>query len=515
MIFMRKITFNIFTVLIFLCIAGSLVFRVFLLNMSYEYDEMFTAVTSDPELAFSWIYSNWLMPDVHPPLHNAILWVWNHFVPFGPEIWLRLPSLFFGIGALAWAWFGFPRRFGKDARLMFLALLSSNLYVVLYSQHARSYTLTLLWAVPLTFLFLNMSRRVWLGWEIPAKQWVKFGVLSLLSCWSHYFGALLFGLFSVFLFAQAFFYKRKKTFFILVPCAVFLLFLPWLLPNFLQQFTYHRFGGYWWANEYTLLESVWKLGQFFFTDIYGVLIAGMFAAAGLVWRYGRYKKTGVFAYSREILLLLGVCISAVTIVTLISLRTYMLIGRYFMAFLPCMFLWVVLLSVPLLRKRLFFMGLLVFFLGLNLYMWWTFQKKMIHYPQVPARLVSRILHDHFSKKELFVVALEAFPPPVIPALYGFYINRVYGQNTRVTDLLALNEEELAEALARQRNAVVIMPNCTDERLKYVITYWKRSLGIYERISTVCFLEIFDPVPSFPDIKLPPMKGRYLPPRQKK
>ena len=82
------------------CVGVSLFMRGRLFNMAYEYDELFTAITTDPMLPFSWLYSNYLLVDVHPPLYNAILWVWNHFVPYGPELWLRLPSFFMGIGAL-------------------------------------------------------------------------------------------------------------------------------------------------------------------------------------------------------------------------------------------------------------------------------------------------------------------------------------------------------------------------------------------------------------------------------
>ena len=135
-----------------LFIGAGVIMRFAFLFVPYEYDELFTAVTANPALPLSWIWTHWLLVDVHPPLHNVLLWVYHHVAPYGPEVWLRLPSVACGLAALALGWCMFPRRFGRTARWLFMALLAGNFYAIFYSQHARAYALMLALSVPLTFL---------------------------------------------------------------------------------------------------------------------------------------------------------------------------------------------------------------------------------------------------------------------------------------------------------------------------------------------------------------------------
>ena len=82
---MSKTAQRIFFVLYGLLIGVGVGLRFCFWNIPYEYDEIFTAVTADPTLPLGWIWSHWLLVDVHPPLHNILLWLYNHVVPYGPE----------------------------------------------------------------------------------------------------------------------------------------------------------------------------------------------------------------------------------------------------------------------------------------------------------------------------------------------------------------------------------------------------------------------------------------------
>lgn len=491
---MKKTVFKILWVLLGACVAVSLYMRALLFNMGYEYDELFSAITSDPSLSLSWIWRNWLIVDVHPPLYNVILWGWNHFVPYGPELWLRFPSFLLGLGALAGAWFLFPRRFGKTARLVFTALVSCNLYMIAYSQHARSYMLVLLFSIPLTFLFLNMSRAVWKKREITARQWVCFGVLSLLLCWSHYFGALLFGWYAVILFAQALYWKRKLKWFIIVPCLVFIGFLPWLAPNFMLQLEYRRFGGNWWANQIPYRHAGLALLQFFFVNPEGGCVAAVLAVSGAVWAGIKYK--GLFPYRREFFALAAVIGLFLLSVALVSIKTYMFVGRYFTSLIPACFLSFTFLLVPLLRRSILAGVLLVGFLVLNMGQFWNNHRELLNTPQsMPARVVSQLYRDSIKQGEMFVVALEAFPPASMPALYGFYVNKVYGLHVPVTELVSLSDKERNRVLERRQQAFIWMPNCTSQKLKDISTRWNRTVNISAVLWNVCFLDISDIVSS--------------------
>ncbi len=367
---MKKIILKILKIAIVICIAAFIYFRTRLFNMAYEYDELFTAITSDPSVPLSWIYNNWLIVDVHPPLYNILLWIWNHFVPFGPELWLRMPSFLLGLGALACGWFLFPKRFGKTARLLFMAFLSCNLYMTVYGQHARSYMLVLILSIPLTFLFLDMSRAIWKKREISARQWAVFGILSLLLSWSHYFGALLFGWFSVFLFLQALYCKRNLKWFMVVPCLVFVAFLPWLVPNFMAQLDYQRFSGNWWASASTFGHSLMEMIAFFFTSMTGYVLVCLMAFSGAYFAYRRRKQIGDIAHIREVLLLCGVIAAVLISVALVSIRTYLFIGRYFTVILPSLYLVCGILIAPLLRRSVIISAIFVAFVIMNTAIFW-------------------------------------------------------------------------------------------------------------------------------------------------
>ena len=473
------------------CVGVSLFMRGRLFNMAYEYDELFTAITTDPMLPFSWLYSNYLLVDVHPPLYNAILWVWNHFVPYGPELWLRLPSFFMGIGALMCAWFFFPKFFGKLTRLVFVGLLSCNIYLIFYSQHARSYMLMLLFSVPVTFLFLDIFRRIAKHRRVAPLKWVTFAVLSILLCWSHYFGALLVGLCSIFLFANAWYNKTYIRTVLIIIAAITMSFLPWLVPNFIEQISFKRFAGNWWANDspWSSIPEMFLLS--FFTKWYTGIIMFALISVSFVWLRTQYRYRRGIPYFREMLLLLSIFVCALVIVALLSLKTYMFFGRYFIAFFPVVYLLIAVLLAPLMRRSLCSKSIFIGLLVVNLVIFGFGHKELKYTPKISSRMVSQIYKNKFRGKEIFVIAVEGFPPVTMPAMYGFYVNRVFGLNVPVTELFWLDDESRNRALTRKENAFIWMPNCTKAKLQKVSSKWNRSLGVYGRVSDVCILKISD------------------------
>ncbi len=490
--YMRKKLLLTGKILVGLCLLVAICYRFVLFGISYEYDELFTAVTSDPSLPFSWIWTNWLMIDVHPPLHNAFLWVYNHFAPYGPEVWLRLPSLFFGLGGLLCCWFMFPRRFGKSARLMFMALLSVNFYLLFYTQHARPYAMMFFFAAPLTFLFLKMSRAVWKGRKIKPMQWVMFGVLSLFLAWTHYFGTLLYGVFSLLLFFQALYYKRNITWFLIVPGTVFFLFLPWLLPNLLQNISLERFDGKWWMNERTFGGLMMGLRRFFFSPSpWAYLVLCLPLPIALWFRCVAWKKTGHFAYGREILLLLAVNALTFAIAGLMSFKLKLIMGRYFMELLPCFYLTIVLFVLPFLRKNVLPWIIGFAFLVLAMQSVHVAVRSFSFEGTFPARLSSSYYYRTAGDRDLFVVAIESFPPPSMNAMYGFYANKIFNMNRKVTELWQLSDEERESVLKQKDQAVIWMPNCNPVKLKMISEKWKRVIGVEKMLFGSCFLRIAD------------------------
>ena len=68
----KKLTIKIISVVVFCCIWVSIYMRATLFNIGFEYDEIFTAITTNPTLSFVWLFNHWLLADVHPPLYNAL-----------------------------------------------------------------------------------------------------------------------------------------------------------------------------------------------------------------------------------------------------------------------------------------------------------------------------------------------------------------------------------------------------------------------------------------------------------
>ena len=472
--------------------AICLFWRIRPVSYSYEYDELFTAITSDPSVPLGYIWNAFLRPDVHPPLHNLLLYVWNYFVPFGPEFWLRLPSQFFGLLALVFAWFMFPKRLGKTARGIFFIMMACHSAAIFYTQHARAYALMLCLAVPMTFWFLDFSHRIAKNNLISASRWTIWGLNGLLLCWSHYFGALLFGVFSILLFAQAVYYKRRLFAFILVPVCSFALFMPWLLPNLWANISLDRFDGTWWANATPLRYIMPELVAFFFSSSIGHWIMSGLVLWALWQIYQCYKTQKSVPYSREIILLALVICMVFGAALVMLLKIFLFFGRYFMGLVPAIYLLCALLLAPLVRKKLLALFLFILFVAfaLNGY---AVQYVMSQYSLLfSARATAEMYRDLYQGKELYAVALEGFPPASMKPMYEFYLNKVFGLNVNVTELYQLPADEREKLLTQREKAVIWMPNCNTEKLVRLAQEWDRSIGIENKIGTSCFLQLSEP-----------------------
>lgn len=474
-----------------LFIGAGVIMRFAFLFVPYEYDELFTAVTANPALPLSWIWTHWLLVDVHPPLHNVLLWAYNHVAPYGPEVWLRLPSVACGLAVLALGWCMFPRRFGKTARWLFMALLTGNFYVTFYSQHARAYALMLALSVPLTFLFLQISLLLRKGRAVPRKLWLWWGALLVLLGWSHYFGMLFFGITSGLLAVQALHSRKNIAWALLLPCVVFACFLPWLVPNLLYNVGQNRFGGNWWADK-TPGIFVWGgLISYFFAYTAAFLVLGVLVLSGWVWNYEDFKCKRRFPFQRELLLLLALLAGVFGFVGLLYFKIYLWFGRYFMEIMPALFLFVALSAARVVRHSWVAKLIFVVYLGMIGVRTASYWRLIVYSHYFPSRISAQFYRDHAPEKELFVIAVEAFPPQALEPMYSFYPNQVYHMNARVTELYHLDEAARDEALKRRAGALIWMPNCDIVKLSRVSKEWNRAIALEGKLGNSCFLQLSD------------------------
>ena len=468
-----------------------MVSRFLLLGNGYEYDELFTAVTANPAISLAWIWNNYLMVDVHPPLYNIVMWVYNHFVPYGPELWMRLPSVFFGVVGMVLAWVMFPKRYGKTAKLIFMAFLSCNCWLIFYTQQARAYAMMFCFAVPFNYLFINMAHWVRKGKQIGWKDWVWYGVLGLLLCWIHYFGAMAFGFFSLVLLGYAFKYKRNLWPFIVVPAVVTLLFLPWVVPNFLYNAGNNKFSGNWWANHIPLYYVTLNYIEFYFEKEF-IFITEGFLFSFCLWKsIQRYKKGIPVAYVSDMGLLSLACVLLLVFVYLVSFKIFLFLGRYFLAIMPAMFLTFSLCVAPHVRKSKWLAGFILMCLGALVLVGISVSRQTTKHLYGGAQAAMEFYRDYAPEKELLVVAIEAFPKNAVQAMYSFYPNYVFKMNAKITELTHLSQEERRKALERKDKSIIWVPNCAFFKLELISSNWNRAVAVEGSLGSTCFIRLAD------------------------
>ena len=83
---MKKIKTGFFYKLGFLLMGIGVLLRLGTMFLSFDFEETYSVITSNPNLPLGQIVKDWLIVDVHPPLFNILLWGWNHLVPYPHEV---------------------------------------------------------------------------------------------------------------------------------------------------------------------------------------------------------------------------------------------------------------------------------------------------------------------------------------------------------------------------------------------------------------------------------------------
>lgn len=197
-----------FTVILFLAIL----LRLVNLNQSFWLDEAAQVIESARPLAHQFN----IVSDFHPPLYHLILHFW---LIFGKsEIWVRLPSVLFGLISIYLTY-----RLGKAllapaAGLLSALFLAVSPYHIWYSQEARPY-----------MLFVSVS--LLSTYSLVKNNWRLYTFAVILSLYSLYFAPfLILGHFAYICLAQ----KNQLKNLMKSVAISSLFFLPWM-PYFLEQ----------------------------------------------------------------------------------------------------------------------------------------------------------------------------------------------------------------------------------------------------------------------------------------
>ncbi len=472
----RSLFFVLFAIVLLVCVY----FHVYLIQIPLDYDEIFTAVTSDPSHSWSYLVTNYLRLDVHPPLYNFVIWAYRHLVSYEAEWMLRLPSLFFGIAGLAAGWFLFPKRYGRTARWIFFFLLLCNNWLIFYTQYLRAYSMMLLGGILWTFLYLHLSVRIRHHRPIFWKDWLYYTLLALWLCYSHYFGALAFGVVAVLLFIQACKANYETRGLIVSSFGVFLLFLLWLWPNFLENLSQRRFSGNWWANEWIMLgPSIGDMWQWIFPEWISFLFGRVWMGAALLFLgmlsgYFTYKKKYRLAHGRDMLILVLPWVIAWGITWVLSYKLFLFFDRYFIAFVPALYLALALLLAPLFHCYKKLICLLLALAGCFIFCFerdfaW---RKFLYHGMNNAHLLASYVRQHNINK-IFVIAIEGYPGPTMDSLYAWYPNRGQTKKVQVTELMHLMPAQRDRLLITHSLTPIWMPACEDwkvDKLRAILPF---------------------------------------------
>ncbi len=249
------------------------------------------------------MYEKAIIPDVHPPLYQIMLYYIIHYLG-NSEFLLRLPSAVAGILSIYFIFLLGKRIFSDDVGILSAAFIAFLLTPIYYSIEVRSYSLMLLLVIWQALLVLKIFEYS----ENRQKSRIPFFLLffllfnSIALAYTHYFGLLFVVLSNIFL--TFLFIKQKKYFKYLV--IVNLLF-------FVSYFPYINTL----LNHYSI-KDVWikKPGLLTFAEFYysasGFSVVFMFLSFFIMmlflWiKYKQIKKTNAeFSIKQMIFLFLNI-----------------------------------------------------------------------------------------------------------------------------------------------------------------------------------------------------------------
>jgi uncharacterized membrane protein len=261
--------------------------RLVHLGQSFWLDEASQAVSSTHSVV--WIWSA-RANDFHPPLFYLFTHFWlifNH-----SEVWLRLPSVLFGVANIYLIYLFsnhlFPNH--KSAGLISAFLLAVNPFHIYYSQEFRSYMLLCLLGT--LSLYLLHTRRYW---------WVA--IINSLLFYTHYSSIFLF--LAEFLYLLFYHRPELKKYFV-SSLLFYVIIVPWLPQLYRQLISGINIDTYLpgWRNllslsplkalPVTLFKLVAGRINFISTPIYLSYIVFVFAIAFLAFRATKFQRKFLF-----------------------------------------------------------------------------------------------------------------------------------------------------------------------------------------------------------------------------
>lgn len=212
-------------------------------DYSYWFDEIFSvAASSDNWHSLFW---EWLVPDVHPPLYQAILKL--YISVFGnSERVTRFLSFIFSV-AMIFVLLFYVRKNNIWHQLLILIIVVSNSSFLFYAQETRAYSLMMLCATIFICFSLKLNNDLT---QLRRQDILGFYVSGLVLSLTHYFGFI----YVLMIFCISFFDKNlkiNKSNLIKVAILIFLCPILHIIFGMLLEFNnsiLSKTGGHFWIK---------------------------------------------------------------------------------------------------------------------------------------------------------------------------------------------------------------------------------------------------------------------------
>ncbi len=174
--------------LILTALTGFLV-RMFRITESFWHDEAI-GISIVERYSLQEIISNYLPLDNHPPLYYLTLDIWTNIFGYS-ELWIRLLSVFLGIGTIVLVYYIYQEISGKKSVLASLLLAISPLFIY-FTQEARMYSMAAFFTSLAVLFFLRTF-----GKHNPWNYlWFAVGLLGMF--FSDYMPVFMYPVFIIF-----------------------------------------------------------------------------------------------------------------------------------------------------------------------------------------------------------------------------------------------------------------------------------------------------------------------------
>lgn len=324
----------------------------FVFDNSYWWDELYSITGSLQNI--NDMFTNFILNDVHPPLHLVVLKIWVYF--FGSsEVSTRALSFMFSMSSLLLIIIWSTKNTSKHVAMSTIFFFSSSWLLIYYAQENRAYSMMLFFSTTITLLYIEIINK-----KFTEKKLYLLLFLSFILSLTHYFGFIFSELLLLLLFYQIKAIKHR----------IYIVFsgglsIVWPFIHYTCGSLSSKTGGNFWIKSNGIQTTITvfinaflpqssELSNLGSNEYYGEFITMIFVVVMFLWLIYIFKKHSSKLISIEEYVILkklslyGVLF--VTIISLVDLYSPISTTRNFIVLLPLLSI-VYGLSVSSLKNR--------------------------------------------------------------------------------------------------------------------------------------------------------------------